>query len=180
MWFCLLLSWHHISFQFFSVRHRFSKHCISEVCSQHALCAYMWIIQAREQCSSTWPVSWNIPQCDPWEASQPTVSPLPPPCSDPEECPCGPVDQPARPANFGFLIWNKNLARHLTMGLCYSFLSSTFSWEECVVSSVVVFHGDMFFRCRIVFQSLCNEATTWQPPTAIFETSCVLISYCLL
>lgn len=36
-----------------SARHTLSKQCMSEVCSQHALCAYMWITLAREQCSST-------------------------------------------------------------------------------------------------------------------------------
>lgn len=114
-WFCLLLSCHHVSLPAFSVRHRISKPCMSEVCSQHALCAYMWIMLATEQCSSTWPVSWNIPLCDPSEASHPAVTPLPPPCLDPEECPRGPTDQTIP----------------LTMGLCYS--SFHFISEECVV-----------------------------------------------
>lgn len=43
--------------------------------------------------------------------------------------------------------------------------------------SAVVFVSDIFFRPRIVFQSVYNEATSRQPPTAIFETR-VLISSC--
>lgn len=95
--FALLCAVTTLAFQPFLPGMDFSKQCMSEVCSQHASCAYMWIILAREQCSSTWPASWNIPLCDPSEASHPTVTPLSSPlhpCSDPEECPRGPTDQP--------------------------------------------------------------------------------------
>lgn len=93
-WFCLLLSCHHVILPVFSVWQRLSKHCTSEVCSQHALCAYMWIILATEQCSSTWPVSWNIPLCDPSEASHPTVTLLLLPVRIPRNVPVVPQTKP--------------------------------------------------------------------------------------
>lgn len=142
---------------------------MSEVCSQHALCAYMWIILATEQCSSTWPVSWNIPLCDPCEASHPTVNPLPPSLSlDPEECPHGLTEQTTTPASFGFPAKKKkkkvpgSQTSPPTIGLCFSSFHSI--WEDCVVSPLL----------------LCNGDATWLQPPAIFKASCVLICYCLL
>lgn len=145
-----LLSRHHVRLPVFSVWHRRSKHWLSQVCSQHASCAYMWIILATEQCSSTWPVSWNIPHCDPSEASHPTATPLPlPPRWDPEECPRGSTEQTTVAANFGF---SSQTSHQLWDYVIVLFISS----EGNVLFFPLQFHSNNFFaRCATGTQHNC-------------------------
>ena len=160
-WFCLLLSCHHVILPVFSVWQRLSKHCTSEVCSQHALCAYMWIILATEQCSSTWPVSWNIPLCDPSEASHPTVTLLLLPVWIPRNVPVVPQTKTTAAANFGF----PNLKKKKTEVLP-AVQTSHLLWDYVIVLFISSGRNVLFFfffftaTCfpepGLFFRSLCN------------------------
>lgn len=153
---------------------------MSEVYSQHALYAYMRIMVATEQCNGTWPVRWNIPLCDPVEASHPTENPsIPPPHSVwiLWNVPVVPQSKPLRAANFDFFPALRKArpsqpATPLTAGLCYS--SSHIIWEECVVFPLCSFAATV---------SLCRRATGIQRdcrPHLFLKPFCVLISHCLL
>lgn len=94
-------------------------------------------------------MSWNIPLCDPSEASHPTVTPLPPPSLDPEECPRGPKQQhqPAlvflikKETQSDIPVWDHVIVSFYTfsqVGMCFIFCG-------CFSQQHVFFQPMLFF-----------------------------------
>lgn len=143
----------------------------------------------NEQCGSTWPVSWNIPLCDPAEASHPTENPP----SQFGSCGMSPWSYRANrcflPTWFYFFFPPFSIKKKTHVPASQTILEL---WDYAKTSCHII-RGAMcwvFFPTVILLffyfsLSLCNRGIRLLPPpppshthTPVLEGLCILISYC--